>query len=178
MEKCREQRQNLHIAFIDFTKAFDCVNRELLFKILGKLGCPANFVQVIRMLYSDVHARLCNDGELSNPIEYNSGVKQGCKLAPTLFGMYAAVMLYLAFKDVNPCYSIKVRFRYDGDLFDLSLNDQDFHQIYSRSPVCRRYCHIHQRWHCATVSVIRIQQPVTENGSHDQHQENRNHECR
>ena len=118
MEKCREQRQNLHIAFIDFTKAFDCVNRELLFKILGKLGCPANFVQVIRMLYSDVHARLCID-RTSNPIEYNSGVKQGCKLAPTLFGMYAAVMLYLAFKDVNPCYSIKVRFRYDGDLFDL-----------------------------------------------------------
>ena len=106
MEKCREQRQNLHIAFIDFTKAFNCVNRELLFKILGKLGCPANFVQVIMTLYSEVHARLCIDGELSNPIEYNSGVKQGCKLAPTLFGMYAAVMFYLAFKNINPCYSI------------------------------------------------------------------------
>ena len=99
MEKCREQRQNF--AFIDFTKAFDCINRELLFKILGKLGYPANFVQVIRMLYSEVHARLCIDGELSNPIEYNSGVKQGCKLAPILFRMYAAVMLYLAFKDAN-----------------------------------------------------------------------------
>ena len=36
-----------------------------------------------------------------------------------MFGMYAAVMLYLAFKDINPCYSIKVRFRYDGDLFDI-----------------------------------------------------------
>ena len=58
-----------------------------------------------------MHARLCIDGELSNPIEYNSGVKQGCKLAPTLFGMYATVMLYLALKDINPCYSIKVRFR-------------------------------------------------------------------
>ena len=54
-----------------------------------------------------MHATLCIDGELSNPIEYNSGVKQGCKLAPTLFGMYAAVLLYLAFKDINPCYSIK-----------------------------------------------------------------------
>ena len=104
MEKCREQRgQNLYIAFIDFPKVFDCVNPELLFKILGKLGCPANFVQVIRTLYSEVHARMCIDGELSNPLEYNSGVKQGCKLAPTLFGMYAAVMLYLAFKDINPC---------------------------------------------------------------------------
>ena len=104
MEKCREQRgQNLYIAFIDFPKVFDRVNPELLFKILGKLGCPANFVQVIRTLYSEVHARMCIDGELSNPLKYNSGVKQGCKLAPTLFGMYAAVMLYLAFKDINPC---------------------------------------------------------------------------
>ena len=95
------------------------VNRELLFKILGKLGCPANYVQVIRTLYSEVHAGLCIDGELSNPIEYNSGVKQGCDLASTLFGMHSAVMPYLAFKDINPCYSTTVRFRYDGDLLDL-----------------------------------------------------------
>ena len=125
MKKCKKnKRQNLLINFIDFTKAFDCVNRELLFKILGKLGCPDNFVQVIRTLYSEVHARLCIlmcivciDEELSNPIEYNSGVKQGCKLVPTLCGMYAAVMP--CFQGTNPCYSIKVRFRYDGDLFDL-----------------------------------------------------------
>ena len=48
MEKCREQRQNLHIMFIDFTKAFDSVNRDMLFKILGKLGCPPNFIRIIK----------------------------------------------------------------------------------------------------------------------------------
>ena len=119
MEKCREQRCNLHIAFIDFTKAFDCVNRELLYAILQKLGCPEKFVRIIKKLYSDVHARLLINGELSDSINYNSGVKQGCKLAPTLFGIYAAVLLYLAFEDVDPSCSIKVRFRYDGDIFDL-----------------------------------------------------------
>ena len=66
-----------------------------------------------------MHARLCLDGELSTPMEYNTGVKQWCKLAPTLFEMYAAAILYLAFKNINPCYSIKARFRYDGELFDL-----------------------------------------------------------
>lgn len=119
MEKSREQRQNLHIIFIDFTKAFDCVNRDLLFKILQKLGCPAKFVRIVSMLYSSVHARLLIDGDLSRPIDYKNGVKQGCKLAPTLFGIYAAVMLHLAFKDLPAHYSIKVRFRYDGNLFDL-----------------------------------------------------------
>ena len=57
MEKCKEQQRDLHIAFIDFSKAFDCVNRELLFRILGKLGCSSKFVSIIKSLYSDVHAR-------------------------------------------------------------------------------------------------------------------------
>ena len=66
-----------------------------------------------------MHARLIIDGELSKPIEYNSGVKQGCKLSPTLFGIYAAALLLLAFRNTNNVYSIKVRFRCDGDIFDL-----------------------------------------------------------
>ena len=95
------------------------MNRELLFKILGKLGCPSKFVSIIKSLYSDVHARLIIDGELSKPIKYNSGVKQGCKLSPNLFGIYAAALLLLAFRNTNNVYSIKVRFRCDGDIFDL-----------------------------------------------------------
>ena len=121
MEKSREQEKNLHIAFIDFTKDFDCVNQELLFEFLEKLGCPAKFSRVIKKLYTNVHARLIIDGELSEPIKYNSGVKQGCKLAPTLFGIYAAVLLLLAFKNVCPTYSINIRFRYEGDIYDLRL---------------------------------------------------------
>ena len=66
-----------------------------------------------------MHARLVIDGELTSPFEYNSGVKQGCKLAPTLYGIFAAVLLWLAYKDIKHTHSIKVRFRYDGDLFDL-----------------------------------------------------------
>ena len=119
MEKSREQRRNMYIAFVDFSKAFDTVNRNLLYRILGRLGCPAKFVKIIKKLYTNVHARLVVDGELTSPFEYNSGVKQGCKLAPTLYGIYAAVLLWLAYKDIKHAHSIKVRFRYDGDLFDL-----------------------------------------------------------
>ena len=49
----------------------------------------------------------------------NSGVKQGCKLAPTLFGIYAAVLLLVAFKDIKHRRSILIRFRTDGKFFDL-----------------------------------------------------------
>ena len=53
------------------------------------------------------------------PYEYNSRLKQGCKLAPTLYGIYAAALLWLAYKSIGHRYSIKIRLHYDGDLFDL-----------------------------------------------------------
>ena len=46
-------------------------------------------------------------------------MKQGCKLAPTLYGIYAAIVLQLSFNNKNSRHSVKVRFRYDGNLFDL-----------------------------------------------------------
>ena len=120
MEKSREQQRNMYIAFVDFTKAFDTVNRDLLYKHLAKFGCPPKFIRMIKKLYSNVHARLIVDGELTDPFENNtSGVKQGCKQAPTLYGIYAAVLLRLAYKTIGHQHSIKVRFRYDGNLFDL-----------------------------------------------------------
>lgn len=60
------------------------------------------------------------DGDLTQYFEYNSGVKQSCKVAPTLFGIYAAVLLWLAFKKIKHTCCVKIRFHYDGDLFDLN----------------------------------------------------------
>ena len=108
MEKSREQRRNMYIAFVDFKKAFDTVNRDLLYKLLGRFGCPPKFIRMIKKLYSNVHARLIVGGELTDPFEYNSGVKQGCKLAPTLYGIYAAVLLRLAYKTIGHQHSASV----------------------------------------------------------------------
>ena len=119
MEKSRKQRRSMYIAFVDFTKAFDTLSRDLLYRYLGRLGCPAKFFRIIKKLYTNVQARLVVDGELTSPFEYNSGVKQGCTLAPTLYGICAAALHWLAYKDIKDTHSIQVRFRYDGDLFNL-----------------------------------------------------------
>ena len=47
--------QMLVDAFVDFVKVFDTVNRELLFIILGKLGCPPQFIRIIKKLHTNVH---------------------------------------------------------------------------------------------------------------------------
>ena len=56
------------------------------------------FCQSHQDAVSGVHARLCKDSELSNPIEHNCDIKQGCKLAPTVFGIYAAIILYVVLR--------------------------------------------------------------------------------
>ena len=101
MEKSREHKKDLHIAFIDFTKAFDCVNRELLFVILEKIGCPVKIIKIIKALYSNVKAKVIVDGEISEAFNYDGGVKQGFKLAPTLYGIYAAILFQLSFNNIS-----------------------------------------------------------------------------
>ena len=116
-EKCIEQNLDLYQCFIDLTKAFDTVNRDLLWKILLKLGCPNHFVSLIRSLHDDMKAWVDIDGVLSEPIPVANGVKQGCIVAPTLFGIFYAVVLLIAFKtNENGIY---IRYRSSGKLFNL-----------------------------------------------------------
>ena len=55
-EKCREQRRDLFAVFVDLSKTFNTVDRELLWKNLGKLGCPANFIGVIKSFHDGMKA--------------------------------------------------------------------------------------------------------------------------
>ena len=65
--------------------------------------------KIIKALYSNVKAKVIVDGELSEAFNYDGGVKQGCKLAPTLYGIYEAILLQLSFNNINSNHSVKVR---------------------------------------------------------------------
>ena len=105
--KAREQHRNLYIAFVDFTKAFDSVNRNALWVIMKKMGCPPKFVAILKCLHRDMTVRILVDNELTSEIAYNNGVKQGCILAPTLFAIFAAAMFMHAFSDSPSGVSIR-----------------------------------------------------------------------
>jgi len=66
-EKCREQHQSLFLAFIDLTKAFDTVNRDLLWKVLSKFSCPPHFLQKLRAFHDGMSARVTVGGHESDP---------------------------------------------------------------------------------------------------------------
>lgn len=95
-EKCREQNQPLYMAFIDLTKAFDSVNRQALWQVLAKIGCPDKFIRVLRLLHDNMSATvLTGFGDETEPFRVDTGVKQGCVIAPSLFSIFIASILHL-----------------------------------------------------------------------------------
>ena len=116
-EKCREQRQPLYLAFVDLTKAFDLVSRSGLFKLLQRIGCPPTLLSIIMSFHTNMKSTVSFDGNTSKPFNIKSGVKQGCVLAPTLFGIFFSILLSYAFQ--NSTDGVFLRTRHDGKLFNL-----------------------------------------------------------
>uniref|UniRef100_A0A803U0X9 ribonuclease H n=1 Tax=Anolis carolinensis TaxID=28377 RepID=A0A803U0X9_ANOCA len=118
-EKCREQNQPLYIAFIDLAKAFDTVNCSALWTILQKIGCPDKFVNILRLLHDDMMATVLDSKDSqSDPFKVESGVKQGCVIAPTLFSIFIPMILHLV--DGKLPTGMEIIYWTDGKLFNLS----------------------------------------------------------
>ncbi len=117
-EKCREQQQPLFLAFVDLTKAFDLVSRSGLFQILQKIGCPPKLLAIIGVFHKDMQSTVCINGATSDAFRVSSGVKQGCVLAQTLFGIFFSMLLHYAFSDCSE--GIYIRTRSDGKLFNIA----------------------------------------------------------
>ncbi|WP_419617636.1 reverse transcriptase domain-containing protein, partial [Thiolapillus sp.] len=106
-----------YAAFVDLTKAFDTVSRNGLWKILARLGCPPQFLTILRQLHEGQQGQVKHNGSLSGSFPISNGVKQGCVLAPTLFSIFFSIMLREAKEDLPD--GIYIRFRTDGSLFNL-----------------------------------------------------------
>ena len=87
-ENCRAQKRSLYVAFIDLTMAFDLVSRDGLFKVLERIGCPPKLLTIVGAFHVDMKATVHVDATTSGAFDIRSGVKQGCVLAPTLFGIF------------------------------------------------------------------------------------------
>ncbi|BHF81456.1 hypothetical protein SprV_0702458600 [Sparganum proliferum] len=97
-EKCQKMRTHLYSTFVDLMKAFDTVNREGLWKIRRKFGCPERFIEMGCQLHDGMRARVTDYGAISEAFAVTNGVKQGCVLAPTLFSLMFSAMLMDAYR--------------------------------------------------------------------------------
>ena len=89
MEKAREFQRNICFCFIDYAKAFDCVDHNKLWKILKEMGIPDHLTCPLRNLYVGQEATVRTGHGTTNWFQIGKGVRQGCIMSPYLFNLYA-----------------------------------------------------------------------------------------
>ena len=93
IKKSREFQKNIYFCFINYAKAFDCVDQNKQWKILKEIGIPDPFTCLLRNLYADQEATFRTGLETTDLFQIGKGVCQGCILSPCLFNLYAEYIM-------------------------------------------------------------------------------------
>ena len=89
IEKARELQKNIYFCFIDYAKAFDCVDHNKLWEILKEMGIPDHLTCLLRNLYACQEATVRTGHGTTHWFQTGKRVHQGCILSPCLFNLYA-----------------------------------------------------------------------------------------
>ena len=92
IHKRLESGKNTFVCFLDLRKAFDRINRELLFKKLVTLGVPQHLTKTIDYIYSKIRVSIKNGDKFSEEFVTSTGVPQGCPLSPLMYILFASDM--------------------------------------------------------------------------------------
>ena len=93
MEKAREFQKNIYFCFIDYAKAFECVDHNKLWKIVKEMGIPDHLTCLLRNLYAGQEATVRTGHGTTDWFQIGKGVRQGCILSPCLFKLYAEYIM-------------------------------------------------------------------------------------
>ena len=85
--KKQEFQKNIYFSFIDYAKAFDCVDHSKLWKILKEMGIPDHLTCFLRNLYADQETTVRTGHGTTDWFQIGKGVRQGCILSPCLFNL-------------------------------------------------------------------------------------------
>ena len=91
--KKQEFQKNIYFCFIDYAKAFDCVDHSKLWKILKEMGMPDHLTCLLRNLYACQEAAVRTGPGTTDWFQIGKGVCQGCILSPCLFNFYAEYIM-------------------------------------------------------------------------------------
>src|SRR5574337_273955 len=93
IEKAREFQKNIYFCFIDYAKAFDCVDHNRLRKILKEMGIPDHLICLLRNLYAGQEATVRTGYGTTDWFQRGKGVRQGCIMSSCLFNLYAEYIM-------------------------------------------------------------------------------------
>ena len=92
-QKAKEFQKNIYFCFIDYTKAFDCVDHNKLWKVLKEMGIPNHLTCLLRNLYAGQEATVRTGHETTDRVQIRKGVRHSCILSPCLFNLYTEYIM-------------------------------------------------------------------------------------
>ena len=93
IEKTREFQKNIYFCFLDYAKAFDCVDHNKLWKILKEMGIPDLLICLLRNLYAGQEATVRTGHGTTDWFQIGKGGRQGCILSRCLLNFYAEYIM-------------------------------------------------------------------------------------
>ena len=93
IKEAREVQKSIYFCFIDYAKAFDCVDHNKLWKILKKMGIPDHLTCLLTNLYAGQEATVRTAHGTTDWFQLGKGVRQGCILSPCLFNLHAEYIM-------------------------------------------------------------------------------------
>ena len=93
IEKARGLQKNIYFCFIDYAKAFDCVDHNKLWKTLQEMGIPDHLTCLLRSVYAGQEATVSTGHGRTDWFQIGKGVRQGCILSPCLFNLHAVYIM-------------------------------------------------------------------------------------
>ena len=93
IEKAREFQKNIYLCFIDYAKAFDCVDHNKLWKILKEMGILDHLTCLLRNLYAGQETTVRIGHETTDWFQIGKGVCQGYILSPCSFNLYVEYIM-------------------------------------------------------------------------------------
>ena len=93
IEKAREFHKNIYFCFIDYAKAFDCMDHNKLWKILQEVGIPDHLTYLLRNLCAGQEVAVRTGHGTTDWFQIGKGVRQDSILSPCLFNSYAEYIM-------------------------------------------------------------------------------------
>ena len=115
IKKAREFQKNIYFCFIGYTKAFECVDHNKLWKILKEMGIPDHLTCLLRNLCACQEATVRTRRRTIDWFQIGKGVRQGCILSPYLFNLYEEYIMQNARLDETEARRSINNLRYADD---------------------------------------------------------------
>ena len=133
IEKNREHQRDLYLCFIDYSKAFDTVDHDILWSNMNNMKFPKHIIQLIKAMYDQQQATVRTTYGLTDWFEIKQGVRQGCILSPHLFNIYSETIMRNALENFEGTVDVggyKIsNLRYADDIVLIASNMNGLQQL-------------------------------------------------